>query len=238
MNFEREIVMTEKEKARLLAENKRLRRENEYLRHRLSALGEKFPENGETPYEAKFSDASRVASASHKRTYFGYLLGRIKVSMAFRLWDKTRFAVRGFFFASKIWNLLVWLFVILGFGTQFLLFASALMILLPAVLVISLTLGFVGFFAHRKWNQTLSAFFTSKEKLYIIFAPKAWEKHAYFRYMLEELQKDGVVLLVCHSFSACGYRGAKTISDRLCAVHISYYFSLKKHIEGKMIQIY
>ena len=230
--------MTKKEKARLLAENKRLRRENEYLRHRLSALGEKFSENGETPYEAKFSDASRVAAASHKRTYFGYLLGRLKVSMAFRLWDKTRFAVRGFFFASKIWNLLVWLFVILGFGTQFLLFASALMILLPAALLVSLTLGFVGFFAHRKWNQTLSAFFTADDKIYIVFAPKTWEKYEYFRYMLAELQKDGVVFLVCRSVSACGYRGAKIINTRLCAVHISYYFSLKKHIEGKMIQIY
>ncbi len=231
--------MTEKEKARMLSENKRLRKENEYLRHRLSALGEKFSEDGETPHEAKFSDASRMASASHKRTYFGYLLGRIKVSMAFRLWDKTRFAVRWFFFASKIWNLLVWLFVLLGFGTQFLLFVSAAMILLPAAVVISLVLGFMGFFAHRRWNKTLAAFFSSpEEKIYIVFAPKTWEKHEYFRYMLEEMQKDGMVFLVFHSFSACGYKGAKRLSSRLCAVHISYYFSLKRHIEGKMIQIY
>ena len=231
--------MTEKEKARMLSENKRLRKENEYLRHRLSALGEKFSDREDTPIESRFADISRMTGASHKRTYLGYLLGRIKVSMAFRLWDKTRFAVRWFFFASKIWNLLVWLFVILGFGTQFLLFASALMIFLPAVLLISLMLGFMGFFAHRKWNKALASFFSSPdEKIYIVFAPKAWEKHEYFRYMLKEMQKDGMVFLVFHSFSACGYKGAKRLSSRLCAVHICYYFSLKKHIEGKMIQIY
>ncbi len=233
------MSMTEREKKRLRAENKRLLRENEYLRHRLSALGEKFSDMRDTPTESRFTDTVRMAASSHKRTYFGYLLGRFKVSMLFRLWDRTRFAVRGFFLASKIWRLLVWIFVLLGFGTQFLLAVSAFMILLPAIAMLSLVIGLIGFFAHKKWNRVLSeAFFSAEEKIYIVFAPKAWEKHEYFRYMIAEMEKEGAVFLVFQSIAACGYRGIKRLSPRMCAVHISYYFSLRKHIEGKIVQIY
>lgn len=231
--------MTQREKVQLQSENKRLQRENEYLRYRLRALGEKLSDGEETPFEARFGGVSRMAAASHKRTYFGYLLGRLKVSMLFRLWDKTRFAVRGFFWASRIWSFLVWLFVLLGFGTQFVLFVGAAVILLPALITVSLIIGGMGFFAHRRWNRVLSAEFSSPEKkIYIVFAPKTWEKHAYFRYMLAEMQKDGVVFLVFSSFAACGYKGVKTLSSCLYAVHISYYFSLKKHLEGKIVQVY
>ncbi len=221
------------------AENKRLRRENEYLRHRLMALGEKLSEK-DSSFAVRFGDVSRMAAVSHKRTYVGYLVGRFKASLVFRLWDRTRFAVRGVFLATKIWNFLVWFFILLGFGTQFVLFVSVAAVLLPALLLVSAVLGIFGFFAHRKWNMALAEFLTEQhdQRLYILFAPKAWESHAYFYQMTMDYAENATVFLIFTSFSACGYRGAKWLSPSVCAVHISYYFSLKKYLHGDVVQIY
>ena len=231
--------MLKKEAARLRAENRRLRRENEYLRHRLTALGENPSEGKETPIEERFGRISRMAIASHRRTYFGYLLGRVKGSMFFRLWDKTRFAVRGFLWASKLWRLFIWLFVLLGFGTQFILLAGVTVILLPAVIMVSLMIGCIGVFAHRKWNRMIErALVSSNETIYIVFIPKICKNHAYFHDMVAEMEKNGIVFLVLSSFASLGYRGMKRLSSRLFALHISYYFSFRRHLEGKIIQIY
>ena len=230
--------MAKKKDARLRAENQRLRRENEYLRHRLTALGEKPSDGKESPFEERFAVSSRRAIASHRRTYFGYLLGRAKVSMPFRLWDKTRFAVRGFLWASKLWRLFVWIFVLLGFGTQFILLIGVTVILLPAAMMASLMIGGFGAFAHKKWNRMLgSVLASSDETIYIVFVPKIRKNHAYFHYMVAEMEKNGVVFLVFSSIASSGYRGVKRISSRLYALHISYYFSFRKHLEGKIVQI-
>ena len=231
--------MSKKEDARLRTENRRLRRENEYLRHRLTALGENLSEGKETPFEERFVGISRRAIASHKRTYFGYLLGRMKVSMIFRLWDKTRFAVRGFLWASKLWRLFVWLFVLLGFGTQFILLAGVTVVLLPAAIVASLMIGGIGAFAHKRWNRMIElTLASSNETIYIVFVPKICKNHAYFQDMVAEMEKNGVVFLVLLSFASSGYRGMKRLSSRLFALHISYYFSFRRHLDGKVIQIY
>ena len=222
---------------RLRSENKRLRRENEYLRHRLTALGEKLSDGDEIPFEERLGVASRMASATRKRTYFGYLMNRIRGSVLFRLWDRTRFAVRGFFWASRVWRLLASIFVLFGVSTQFVLIVGAMVILLPAALVGSLFIGGMSFFAHRRWNKALSVKLASEKKIYIVFAPKTWEKHEYFQYFVSEMEKDGMVFLVLASFAACGYQGLSPLSDKRYAVHISYYFSLKKHIEGRIVQI-
>ncbi len=223
-------------RSNLEAENRCLRRENEYLRHRLAALGEKSGAGESSAFSARFADISRMAVSSHRHTYLGYLVGRFKVSMLFRLWDKTRFAVRGFFLATKIWNFLVWLFVILGFGTQFVLLVGAAMILLPAVLVASLVIGIAGIFTRKR----LLAVFKSapKERFFVIFAPKGWEKHDFFRRMTDDFAQKGVVFLVFSSLSACGYQGLRMLSPNLFAVHISCYFFMKKHLHAEDVQMF
>lgn len=231
--------MSKKEDSRLRAENRRLRRENEYLRHRLTALGENLSDGKETPFEERFGGISRRAIASRKRTYLGYLLGRMKISMIFRLWEKTRFAVRGFLWASKLWRLFVWLFVLLGFGTQFILMAGVTVILLPASIVIFLMIGVIGVFSHKRWNRMIERMLSSSnETIYIVFVPKICKNHAYFHDMVAEMEKNGVVFLVFSSIASSGYRGMKRLSSRLFALHISYYFSFRRHLDGKIIQIY
>ena len=227
--------MSKKKDARLCAENQRLKRENAYLRHRLAALGENPSDRRETPFEERFGAASGRAIASHKRTYFGYLLGRVKISMLFRLWDKTRFAVRGFLWASRLWRL----FVLLGFGTQFILLAGVTVVLLPAAVIASLTIGGFCAFAHQRRNRMIErALSSSNETIYIVFTSKICKNHAYFRDMVAEMERNGVVFLVLSSFASCGYRGMKRLSSRLFILHISYYFSFRRHLEGKIVQIY
>ncbi len=223
-------------RANLETENRRLRRENEYLRHRLAALGDHGGAEKTSRFSSRFADVSRMAASSHKHTYLGYLVGRFKVSMIFRLWDRTRFAVRGFFLATKIWNFLVWLFIILGFGTQFVLFVSAAMILLPAVLVMSLVIGIAGVFTRKRLLKVLKS--ASKARFFVVFAPKGWEKHEFFCRMMEDFSQKGVVFLVFSSFSACGYRGVRMLSPHMFAVHISSYFFMKKHLHGDLVQMF
>ena len=63
-------------------------------------------------------------------------------------------------------------------------------------------------------------------------------ENAYFRDMVAEMERNGVVFLVLSSFASCGYRGMKRLSSRLFILHISYYFSFRRHLEGKIVQIY
>ena len=98
--------MSEKEQIRRLkTENRRLRRENAYLRQRTMEHGtETEPLCASS---RKFRETARSVPSLHAKTYFGYLLERFRCSRPFLVYDKTRFAVRGFFFARKIWQLLI-----------------------------------------------------------------------------------------------------------------------------------
>ncbi len=230
-----------KQYSRLREENRRLRRENAYLRYRLGVLGEKPQRDGETPFSRSFAEISRMAAASHKRTYFGYLMGRLRESLAFRLWDRTRFAVRGVFFVSKLWSLLVWSFAILGFGTQFVLLVGALTVLIPAAAVSSVVLGFLGFFGHRKRNREIRAMLARKpqKRIFVVFVPRDWQAHSYFRAMLTSLECEGMVFLVSRSFADCGFRGFRKAGEARALVHVSYYFSLRGMLEAeRVIHIY
>ncbi len=231
--------MRERKNMRMENELRRLKRENEYLRHRLASLGEQASE-GEDRYALRFSEMSRMASSVHRRSYAAYLLHRIRVSFVFRLWDRTRFAVRSVFWATKIWNFLVWFFVLLGFGTQFLLFMSVTAILLPALLITAMTIGVFGFFAHKKQKKKFLAFLKKGDflRIFVVFVPKTWKKHAYFHFFVSELEKNGLVILVSDSFAACGYKGVSFLSETRCVMHISYYFSLKTCFFGEIVCIY
>ncbi len=230
--------MAEKEIRTLRAEVRRLRRENEYLRGRLATLGEK-PTAGD-PVSSRFGEGARMAAASRKATYGGYLLHRLRVSLAFRLFDKTRFAVRGFFLATKLRDLLLWLLLLLGFGTRFLLFAGLLAVLLPVLVLVSLVLALLRFLAHRKWERALLCALAESgaETVYLLFAESGWEKHPYFRFMTDEMKENGMLFLITDSFSQTGFRCVKMCDPRCYTVHISYYFTLKKLLHGHIVQIY
>ena len=226
--------MSEKEKIRKLkAENRRLRQENEYLRHYLSL--EKQPEGEEPPSESEqmFVKQAVRKSALQAGNYFGYLLGRFRKSRVFRLYDKTRFAVKGIFFARKIWIFSVGFITFLGIGAQVLLAAGFVTVFLPAMLIFCAGLGLYGYFAYRKWNKYFSSVL-AEQKLYFIFLSTK-KPGAYLNRWSRALARDGTVFLVSFSFRGCGFSSVTHTDENIYTIHVSYYFSLVKRLDQERI---
>lgn len=226
---------------RLSSENRRLRRENEYLRHRLSMDSGKISSiKSETSAEKILRESMRMTEVSRLHSYFGYLTHRFRFSLPFRLYDRTRFAVRGFSFVTKMVTLLVWIFTFLGVGAQFLFAVGAVMIFLPAATVASFVTGIVGYFVHKKWNRKFSEILSVYPgRIYIVFISKERTSEGKFPRFLRELSEDGTVFLVSHSFSACGFSGARSVEDRIFRIHISFYFSFARQLDfSRVVKIY
>lgn len=215
-----------KQLRQLKSENRRLRRENEYLRHRTVQLGDRgAARDGES--SAVMQDAVRNLTVSRSRTYFGYLMLSLKSSRAFRFYDRTSFAVRNLFFASKLWTIVTGIAAVLGISAQVILTLGILTVLLPAALVLSAVVAVVGFFAHKKWNRAFERIFAG-QRLYVLFAPKRHRGSGYFSAMVRDFSEEGVVLVVSRSLSFCGFSGAKAVGGNVYLIHTSYYFSLAK----------
>lgn len=224
--------MTEKEirrkLRRLQSENRRLRRENEYLRHRAVQLGDKAV--AEDDREAQvMRETVRNLSVSRSRTYFGYLMLSLKSSRVFRVYDKTSFAVRNFFFASKLWKIITGIAAVLGISAQVVLTLGILTVLLPAAFILSAVVAVVGIFAHRKWNRAFERILAG-QRLFILFAPKGRRHGEYFSAMARDFAEDGIVLIVSRSLSYCGFSGARSAGGNVYLIHTSYYFSLAKRL--------
>ena len=202
---------------RLKSENRRLRRENEYLRHRTVQLGDGGAIRDGREAQV-MRETARSLSVSRSRTYFGYLMLSLKSSRVFRFYDKTSFAVRNFFFASKLWGIITGIAAVLGISAQ---------VLLPAAFILSAVVAAVGFFAHRKWNRAFENILAG-QRLYVLFAPKGRHGSGYFSAMAHGFAEHGVVLVVSRSLSFCGFSGARAVGGNLYRIHTSYYFSLAK----------
>lgn len=222
--------MTEKEirrqLRRLKSENRRLRRENEYLRHRTVQLGDGGAIRDGREAQV-MRETARSLSVSRSRTYFGYLMLSLKFSRVFRFYDKTSFAVRNFFFASKLWGIITGIAAVLGISAQVVLTLGALTVLLPAAFILSAVVAALGFFAHRKWNRAFENILAG-QRLYVLFAPKGRHGSGYFSAMAHDFAEHGVVLVVSRSLSFCGFSGARAVGGNLYRIHTSYYFSLAK----------
>ena len=219
---------------KLKEENRRLRRENEYLR-----CGTIFPK-GNTQAERIFSEKIRRKTAWQAKTYFGYLLEKFRKSRPFVIYDKTRFAMRGFLFARQIFHFLFWVATVLGVSAQLLLAVGALAVFIPAATVVSLTLGIYGYFAYRKENRRFISFFRShpSEKIYFFFLTGSVGR-AYFSGWIQSLTKDSVVFLISDSFWQTGFGGVKKQKNGIYFLHSSYYFSFIKLLpQERLIKVY
>ncbi|MBQ8495884.1 MAG: hypothetical protein IJ489_00310 [Clostridia bacterium] len=226
--------MSEKEKIRKLeAENRRLRHENEYLRHRLALEDRSEKEKTPSKSERMFAEQVGRKSALRAGNYFGYLIERFRKSRTFRIYDRTRFAVRGIFFAKKVWTFLIWFFTLLGIGAQFLFVAGSVTVFLPAALIFSASLGFYEYFAYRKWNKYFSSLL-SDQKIYFIFL-SAGKTGEYLHRWSRSLAREGTVFLVSFSFRGCGFSGVVPTDENIYTIHVSYYFSLVKRLDHERI---
>ena len=214
--------MTDKERIRILKEeNRRLRRENEYLR-----FGASLPK-GNTEAQKILAEKARQRAALHAKTYFGYLLEKFRRSRLFVIYDKTRFAMRGFLLARKLFHLFLLIATALGIGAQFLLSVSALAVFIPAATAVSLTVGIYGYFAYRKENRRFALYFDTHptEKIYLFFLTKSSDS-MYFERWQKSLTQENTVFLITDSFWKTGFGGVKKQKNGVYLLHSSYYFSL------------
>lgn len=231
--------MSEKETIRKLKEeNRKLKRENAYLRQRTIPDGKGAEMLSSS--ERNFRKSARIVLSMDAKTYFGYLVERFRHSRLFLLYDKTRFAVRGFFFARKIWQLLIFFSAFLGIGAQFLLVAGALAVFLPAALIFSFLIGIYGYFVQKKWKKYFRLMFQKEKmaKVSFVFLPQKGNCRYFFRF-LSDMAKDGAVFLVSHSFRECGFSGISKREENIYQIHISFYFSFEKTWESmNIVKIY
>ena len=228
--------MTDKERIeKLKKENRRLRRENEYLRY-----GAELPV-GNTKAERMFAEKTRRKRAMGAKTYFGYLLERLRRSRPFRIYDKTRFMMRGFLFARKLFKFLFFLTAALGIGAQVLLTVGAVTVFIPAALVVSLIVGIYGFFTYRKENRRFAEMFSERpdDKIYLFFPMESGDGTAYFDGWVQELAAKNMVFLISDSFWKTGFGGVRKQKNGVYLLHSSYYFSFIGFLpKERLIKIY
>lgn len=225
---------------KLKTENRRLRKEMEYLKH--------VCEQYEPPEEEYISEEQKVlmesaqnADVLHSKSYFAYLFAKIRRSRLFRLFDKTRFAMKKFKFAKKLWFFLVSFITVLGVSAQVLVIIGALAVFLPAGIVLAAIFGLYTYFTHRKRKKLFASLIAEsdeKEKFYLICAPKNGMKE-YFTRTLPEFAEKGRVFIVCRSFKESGSAGVIKMEDNIYKIHISHYFSFVRRLPTeKVVKIY
>ena len=224
---------------KLQAENRRLRRENEYLRH-LSVQFDPKEEEDTSPEQKMLLDSVKQAETLRSKTYFAYLLQKFRRSRPFLIFDKTRFAMKGIRFAKKMWVFFIGFFTFLGISAQFLLILGSLAVFIPAALIASAVIGIYSYFSHRKRNRAMQLFFdeTVKEKIYLVFLSKD-RSSGYFTRNLSSLTEKGHVFLIMHSFRDCDRKGFSRIDDHIYKMHISSYFSFARRLPPeRVVKIY
>ena len=224
---------------RLQRENRRLRRENEYLRH-LSMQYDLPDEEEDSPEQKALTDSVKHADTLQSKSYFSYLLLRFRRSKPFLIFDKTRFAMKGFRFAKKMWVFFIGFFTFLGIGAQVLLLLGSLAVFIPAALIASAVIGVYSYFSHRRRDKIFRPLFSEsyEGRIYLIFLQKD-RSGGYFVKTLPELARGGHVFLISTSFRDCGRRSLLPIGDRIFKMHISTYFSFVKRLPAeKIVKVY
>ncbi|MBE6666034.1 MAG: hypothetical protein E7603_07445 [Ruminococcaceae bacterium] len=224
----------------LKTENRRLRKEMEYLQH--------ICEQYEPPEEEYISEEQKVlmesaqnADVLHAKSYFAYLFARLRRSRLFRLFDKTRFAMKKFKFAKKLWFFMVSFVTVLGVSAQVLVIIGALAVFLPAGIVLATVFGLYTYFTHRKRKKLFTSLIeqtTEKEKFYLICTPKNGTM-AYFAQTLPAFAEKGQVFIICRSFKECGSAGVIKTEDNIYKIHISHYFSFVRRLPPeRVVKVY
>ena len=222
--------MNKREKAELLRlkrENARLRRENEYLAHRIEKL---------SPKEAKKLPRERelfygLDDADEYSGYFSYLVGRFKLSLIYRVYDKIFFAFRKVILASRIWKYAPLVLGVLAAVLQGVLAFGSAVVLLPIALVgtvVFLALSLAAFEKHkRELLRTVRG-----RKVYFMYPAKKPRKDGIFYETMHQFSGDGVVFAVSPSFALCGFGAVKKASENVYFIHTSFYYRFREEAQS------
>lgn len=214
----------ERELTKLKWENRRLKRENAYLVHRLETVSPK--ETKRIPRDREFF--MRMDDINKSNSYFSYLLSRFRLTHVYRVYDRIFFALRKFFSASKMWNNLVVIFAILGVSIQSLLTFGTVLVLLPVSLVLTAIVSAVSIYSHnflckKMMNET------NGKKTYFMFLRRTPRKNGIFYKTAQKFADDGaVVFIVTGSPKLCNFNSAHKYGEGIYFIHSSFYFILIK----------
>ena len=201
---------------------------------------DEMPEDEDSPEQQMLSGAVKRAHNLNAKNYFSYIVQRFRNSRPFLIFDKTRFAMKGFRFAKKMWVFFIGFFAFLGISAQVLVIVGALVVFIPAALIASAVIGLYTYFSHRKRNQILKPLYSEDYDgtVYLVFLSKD-KPDGYFVRTASALTEKGHVFLVTPSFRDCGRKSLLPISDRMFRIHISAYFSFARRLHPeKTVKIY
>lgn len=213
----------DREIARLKKENKKLRRENAYLAHRIETL---------SPKETKHVSRERelfltMGDMDGSQGYFRYLLGRFKLTLVYRVYDRIFFALRKYILASKIWKNIVIILAVFGTSIQALLTFGSVLVLLPTTVVATAILAVFSAYSYRMLCKKMLAEISGK-RIYFMFLRKKPRKNGVFYATAKDFSGDGVVFAVTQLPSLCDFHAVRKYADGIYFIHMSFYFTLAK----------
>ena len=220
---EEQIRTLKKELSYAKREVGRLRRENEYLSHRISLLSPSERKDIKRDEEL-FLTSDDIDSS---RGYFGYIIRKFKLTFIYKLYDRTFFAIRKYLFASRLWKNFLIILAIFGTSFQAIITFGSVLVILPSALLLSAVFGIFSFFSYRNARKKLLAESEGK-KMYFLYARKK-KRGNFFHCTVNELSARGKVFIVTPYFSSCGFSMMKKTDENICFIHTSFYFGFISH---------
>lgn len=213
----------ENEIERLKKENRRLRRENAYLSHRLERISPREGKNTSREREL-FLKSERVERA---HGYFRYVFGLFKLTLIYRIYDRIFFALRKYILASRIWRNILIIFAIFGTSLQAIITFGSVLVLLPTAALSVLVFAVFSAYSYKKQTGKLLALISGK-KAYFLYPAAVPQKGRAFYESMRLFSADGAVFAVTHSFSLCKWRAVRKLYGNVYFIHTSFYYTLIK----------
>lgn len=219
-----------KEIRALKRENRKLRKQNEYLTHRIDMLsGAK-----QGGAQAQIRKKMRLQSASG---FWAYNLLRIKSTAAYAIYDRAMFALRKYVFASNLILIAKYIIAIVHGSVALVVAAGVLAVTLPVLGLMALSAFLVALILQRRWNTFFRGYLSGK-RVYLFFHIRRGRSEKYYLDMAKALGENAVILVVsdslftvkdvCVSHSHSG--------DNIYYIYSGYYFMLKKLMRSPDIE--
>ena len=217
-----------KELRALKRENRKLRKQNEYLTHRIDMLsGAK-----QGGAQAQIHKKMRLQSASG---FWAYNLLRIKSTAAYAIYDKAMFTLRKYVFASNLILIAKYIIAIVHGSVALVVAAGVLAVTLPVLGLMTLSAFLVGLILQRKWNTFFRGYLCGK-RVYLFFHIRRGRSEKYYLDTAKALSENAVILVICDSLFKAKDVCASHVGNNVYYIYAGYYFRLKKLLRSPDIE--
>lgn len=212
----------ESELRALRRENKRLRKQNEYLAHRVDVLSGTARDDARLQIRKKM----RLQNASG---FWAYNLLRLRSTAAYAIYDKAIFAMRKYVFASNIIFTVKYIVSIVQGSVALVVAAGAFAVALPVLGLITLSAFLADLVLQRRWNRFFRSYLRGKS-VYIFFHIRRGRSEKYYIETAKNLGSDAVVLVISESLLTVKNVCVSHLhaESNIFYIYSGYYFILKK----------